>query len=197
MAEFPAHVEPIRYEGHVAALFGGPTDVFPKHPVVTLMMRRGLITDVASLESIYDELYGQRSGGNRQVDHAVSAYEERMAAEGYELPDGLPSCLSWLAASTGMGIHVVLDLGDSPVVPFISQGTMLTELQPANSADSARLQLVPGPVGVEPIPEHLAGDVPVSLDHRPVRFIGWNGLAELQLGAAVQLEVPGGLQRPA
>ena len=156
-------------------------------PVPQTELSVGVVTDVASLSTIFAEMYSQRGTELR----AAARFAEQVGTEpSYRMAHHL----AWLASA--MSVHVVLDLGEEPVLHGLPTGSLMGKCD-----DGGRLS---GPLcylqqhALTDMPPHLLADGSASLTHRGMIYSA-AGSGPISVGDPVKivpLDVPG-TARPA
>jgi hypothetical protein len=165
--------------GEVAALFTQPGQAWEGGGLMQAVgqadVTLGTVIDVASLAAIYDEM--PAAAGLR--GQAVGAFTE----QAMDAPLGMPTRLGWLASA--MGVHVVLNLGDEPVLPHAPTGSLWGPYNPATGRSEGGLYGLEQ-AGFPGIAPHLVENLPAKLTHRPVSFRAHHA-ASLSVGQAVKV----------
>jgi hypothetical protein len=171
--------------GEVAALFRAPGQAWEggalMQPVAQAAVNVGTVMDVASLAAIYAEM--------RATDDVRRAAVATFEQGAMDQPLGLPTRLAWLASA--MGVHVVLQLGEEPVLSGVAAGSLWGPCNPDTGRSESGLYGLVHPPAPD-VPAHLLDDAPAAIAHRPSSFHAYQAatLSVGQLVRVVPLGVP-------
>ncbi|HEX7963509.1 MAG TPA: hypothetical protein VF466_02860 [Candidatus Saccharimonadales bacterium] len=145
--------------GEVAGLFTAPFEAWQGGALLTPVRQTelgvGVVTDVASLATIFAEMYSHHG---REL-HAAARFAEQVGAES---PYRMAHHLAWLASA--MSVHVVLDLGEEPLLHGLPTGSLMGKCDEDGKLSGPLCHLQQH--ALTDMPPHLLADGSASLTHR-------------------------------